>query len=222
MTIAEAQITRELGIRFIDARSLTVEARLQEGIVGYPTEEQKAKLIQTAIKLFNKKSEAMQNAMKTLNDDLESLKSTHSLRSKQNDMDGSDHTQSTIASQGSNSEGSMMRRVVSLGGLIMRKRSSGNLRSQKNLRSSRKSFLSNPISEDATFVDNSMGKNETFNPDHNLRKVSSLGGLHQHRPKKSTSMPPKNISSFGGLTPKVAAASRVSRLGSLLDIKVPH
>jgi hypothetical protein len=137
-----------------------------EGIEGYPLEEQKAKLIQTAIKVFtNEKPETMQNATRILNDDLESVKSTHSLRSKQNGIDGSDYSQSTIASQDSNREGSMMRRVVSLGGLVMRKRSSEKLRSSKNFRSSRNLFLSNPISEtNATFVDNSIRKNETFNP----------------------------------------------------------
>jgi hypothetical protein len=133
-------------------------------IVGYPTEEQKAELIQTAIKLFNETPEAMQNAMIRFNDGLESVKFTHSLRSKKNGMDGSDQRHSTIVSQGSNSEGSMMRRVVSSpGGLVMRKRSSGKSRSSNNLRSLRNSFSSNPISENAPFVENSMRKNETFN-----------------------------------------------------------
>ena len=51
-TTIEATLTRELGIRFIDARQLATQARLQLGVKGYPSNETKLELIQLAMDMF--------------------------------------------------------------------------------------------------------------------------------------------------------------------------
>ena len=51
-TTIEATLTRELGIRFIDARQLATQARLQLGVKGYPSNEMKQELIQLAMEMF--------------------------------------------------------------------------------------------------------------------------------------------------------------------------
>jgi hypothetical protein len=48
----ESYLTRELDIRFIDARSIVNEAKVGLGIVGYPLKEQDKLLKQEAIKIY--------------------------------------------------------------------------------------------------------------------------------------------------------------------------
>ena len=87
MTV-EANLTRELGIRFIDARKLATEARLAEGIEGYPTKEESVRVCRRAFELFDSKSEEEKASLLKLNDDLESIKSSHHSRArKDGEMD---------------------------------------------------------------------------------------------------------------------------------------
>lgn len=74
---AEAFLTRELGIRFIDARNLITEAKLELGILGYPTKSQVEEIQVAAIKSFFTKTQSEQQAMIRLGEDLDAVKSAH-------------------------------------------------------------------------------------------------------------------------------------------------
>jgi hypothetical protein len=192
MTI-EAALTRELGIRFIDARCLANEARLREGIEGYPTEQQKALLLKTALVIFHEKSEDERFAMIQLNDDLESVKSSHSQSVKRGGLDDhdSDHSASTIASQNSRgSENSLIKKVCSMGAIRSKRRGSDKSTGEKN----------------ATFKFASSNHSSTGD-------MKNIGGLfRKSRPKKDVHIE--------GLPPQ-SRSSRVNQLGNILDIKVP-
>jgi hypothetical protein len=190
MTI-EAALTRELGIRFIDARCLATEAKLREAIEGYPTEEQKAKLLQTAFVLFDEKSEDEQFAMKQLNDDLESVKSSHSHSVKRggHDQDGSEHSCSTIASQNSRgSESSLIRKVCSMGAIRGKRRGSDKSAGERNS------------------VFNLSGSHSSTGD------MKGSGMIGKSRAKKDVQIE--------GMPPQVRS-SRVNRLGKILEIKLP-
>mmetsp|Transcript_104213 Transcript_104213/g.156054 ORF Transcript_104213/g.156054 Transcript_104213/m.156054 type:complete len:193 (+) Transcript_104213:78-656(+) len=190
MTI-EAALTRELGIRFIDARCLATEARLREGIDGYPTEQQKSRLLKTAFEIFDEKSEDERFAMKQLNDDLESVKSSHSHSVKRggNDMDGSDHSGSTIASQNSRgSESGLIKKVCSLGALRGKRRGAADKAAgEKNA---------------AFGLSGSSSQGD-------MKATSMFGKSRAKKDVHIEGMPPQTRS------------SRVNRLGNILDIKVP-
>ena len=70
----ESIITRELDIRFIDARHMVAEAKMKMGIQGYPTEQQKAALKNEVIKIFRQCPLQEQVAMVRMSTELESLK----------------------------------------------------------------------------------------------------------------------------------------------------
>ena len=74
----ESIITRELDIRFIDARSLTTEAKLNLGIEGYvATDEQRDALVAEATRIFQEERPVGQKAaMKVLNSRLNAIKSS--------------------------------------------------------------------------------------------------------------------------------------------------
>ena len=81
MTV-EAALTRALGITFIDAREVAIQARLNLEIYKYPTEIQKALLVTEAIHVFeNELTEDARQAMKSRSrcrlevDDVTSLRS---------------------------------------------------------------------------------------------------------------------------------------------------
>ena len=54
----ESTLTRELDIRFIDARVLTTEAKLNLGIEGYPSLEQTSELIAEATRIFEERDDS--------------------------------------------------------------------------------------------------------------------------------------------------------------------
>ena len=74
MTTVEGILTRELEIRFIDARALCNEAKLGLGIVGYPSPEQQVLLVEEAKMIFRARPEETQNAMITLKSNLDAVK----------------------------------------------------------------------------------------------------------------------------------------------------
>ena len=70
----EATLIRELGIRFIDARQLSTQAKLKLGVKGYPSVETKLKCVELAIEIFNAKSARDQTVMQCLKTGLDSAK----------------------------------------------------------------------------------------------------------------------------------------------------
>ena len=74
MTSVEAFLTRELEIRFIDARELANEAKVSLGMEGYPSKDQKRKIKIKAIHLFRCRPEEEQMNMRRLSETLDSIK----------------------------------------------------------------------------------------------------------------------------------------------------
>ena len=95
MTV-EAILTRELKIRFIDARALVTEAKLILGITGYAQKEQENELIAEAIKVFQAKPKAEQASLQQANDDLESIKSSHHSQGGRDDLSSSSHSSGSL------------------------------------------------------------------------------------------------------------------------------
>lgn len=79
----EATLSRELNIRFIDARELGSQAKLNLGIIGYAADQgTKDLLIQESIRIFRLDRTASTKAiMRKRNEDLETLKKVVSLNS---------------------------------------------------------------------------------------------------------------------------------------------
>jgi hypothetical protein len=73
MTV-EAVLTRELQIRFIDARALCNEAKLGLGVVGYPSAEQEVVLVEEAKMIFRARPEETQRAMITLKSNFDDVR----------------------------------------------------------------------------------------------------------------------------------------------------
>jgi hypothetical protein len=72
MTV-EAYLTRELQIRFIDARNLTTEAKLNLGITGYVSELQSQSVIDESMAVFNAKPDKIKAAMRHLSASLNAV-----------------------------------------------------------------------------------------------------------------------------------------------------
>jgi hypothetical protein len=70
----ESYLTRELDIRFIDARSIVNEAKVSLGIVGYPLKDQEKLLKQEAIKIYGGHNVDVQTHMRRLKGDLDAVK----------------------------------------------------------------------------------------------------------------------------------------------------
>lgn len=75
MMSIEQFLTRELEIRFIDARELVNEAKLSLGIVGYPTKEQLQVLQEQSVSLFDRLPDHQKSAMRQRNGELTAIKS---------------------------------------------------------------------------------------------------------------------------------------------------
>ena len=75
MMSIEQLLTRELDIRFIDARELVNEAKLSLGIVGYPSKEQLQRLQEQSVSLFDRLPENQKSAMRRRNGELTAIKS---------------------------------------------------------------------------------------------------------------------------------------------------
>jgi hypothetical protein len=71
---AEAVLTRELNIRFIDARALCNDAKLGLGVVGYPSPEQEVVLVEEAKMIFRARPEETQRAMITLKSNFDAVR----------------------------------------------------------------------------------------------------------------------------------------------------
>ena len=70
----ESILTRQLNIRFIDARALCTEAKLSLGVEGYHSEDQEGPLINEAIRLFTERPAHVKAAMTRLRSDLDAIK----------------------------------------------------------------------------------------------------------------------------------------------------
>jgi hypothetical protein len=73
MTI-EATLTRELNIRFIDARALATEAKLNLGVQGYPSQQQDEELIGEAMSIFLQRPREARMELCNLKSDLDAVK----------------------------------------------------------------------------------------------------------------------------------------------------
>ena len=110
----EAFLTRELSIRFIDARELANEARVNLGLQGYPNKDQQRKIKSQAIKIFSSLSEEEKLAMHQMNETLDSIKSVNSGyltdATSQMDYDYSDNESQSLHSRTSTKIGRGVRR----------------------------------------------------------------------------------------------------------------
>lgn len=201
---AEAELTRSLGIRFIDARLLVSEAKLAEGIVGYATKDQIPLIVERAADLFDAKSDEEKAQMRQMHDDLESVKtSRHSSASRGRLED--DASIATVDSTNSfssmrNSSG-LFRKVVSLGGIG---------RSNNSMNTLQKNALTKVPMRNAVFSDNSMSPAQE-NP--LLKKVGSAGLISKGMRLRSAGL----VSTID----KRNRMARIDRLGSILDIQLP-
>ena len=84
----EAYLTRELDIRFIDARSMVNEAKISLGIQGYPTLKQNMQVGREAIKIFEERPISAKRGMRRLKVDLEGVKSAGGSSSEFKVLDG--------------------------------------------------------------------------------------------------------------------------------------
>jgi hypothetical protein len=87
----ESYLTRELDIRFIDARNIVTEAKVSLGIRGYPSKDQLKELTLESMRLFEIRPEAQKTSMRRMSSDLESVKiPVGSLSSRAYDLEDSD------------------------------------------------------------------------------------------------------------------------------------
>lgn len=91
MTV-ESVLTRQLGITFIDARSISTQAKLNLGIHGYPTPEQKSALINEASRIFDLYGADVRCGMLMNKDDLDEAKDTNRTRSNKSFSSSSDRS----------------------------------------------------------------------------------------------------------------------------------
>ena len=86
----ESLLTRELDLRFIDARALATEARISLGVEGYPSRDQFDDLRREANRIFEAKPIGEQRALQKLNMDFEAIKfPAGSVASASSSVDGS-------------------------------------------------------------------------------------------------------------------------------------
>jgi hypothetical protein len=70
----ESYLTRELDIRFIDARNIVTQAKVSLGIQGYHSKDQLKELTLESMQLFAIRPEAQKTSMRRMSSDLESVK----------------------------------------------------------------------------------------------------------------------------------------------------
>ena len=76
MPIVESSVSRELEIRFLDAKAIVTDAKLNLGIAGYPSERQALHIQREAVRIFaNEKSETERLHMRLLHHKLNRVKS---------------------------------------------------------------------------------------------------------------------------------------------------
>lgn len=69
----ESDLSRKLGITFIDARSVATEAKLALGIHCYPSDEQKEQIIEEAVKIFQQSPDNVRDEMRLNHESLEAV-----------------------------------------------------------------------------------------------------------------------------------------------------
>jgi len=74
MPSIESILTRELDLRFIDARTIATEARIALGIEGYPSKEHITMIRDEAVRIFESKSSEDQKAMQRMHHEFEAIK----------------------------------------------------------------------------------------------------------------------------------------------------
>jgi hypothetical protein len=100
MTV-EAVLTRELEIRFIEARALCNEAKLSLEVDGYPSPEQEVLLVEEAKKMFRARPEDTQRAMIKLKSNLDAVKipnGSMSSRTRSPSCDGTEEDSEFLSS----------------------------------------------------------------------------------------------------------------------------
>ena len=103
MTI-ESSLTRELNIRFIDARAIATEAKLNLGIDGYPSMYEESQIIEEAVRIYyHDKSRSQKQIMKTLNTKLNIVKNNKrgSMCSSSSSYDGGSSDDFSLVSENS-------------------------------------------------------------------------------------------------------------------------
>lgn len=206
MTV-EAEVTRQLGIRFIDARALASEAKLLEGVSGYATKEQETKLIHRATELFYAKPLEEQLELKQRNDEFESIKSSqHSRHRREGDDNSSIHTAESNGSLSSVSRknSGMFRKVVSLGGM----------RRKNAVVAHAPGRNANSGVANATFTTVEASRHH---PKENplMKRVTSTGGITSSM--KSKRIPASSLEN----KKKNNRMTRVDQLGEIMDISIP-
>eukprot|EP00934_Nitzschia_sp_Nitz4_P001641 Nitzschia sp. Nitz4//scaffold32_size149145//30935//31300//NITZ4_002869-RA/size149145-processed-gene-0.85-mRNA-1//1//CDS//3329548039//1641//frame0 len=83
----ESTLCRELDIRFIDARELVNEAKVNMDLVGYVSQAQLAQVEAEALRLFQRRNSKEKNNMKRANWELEAVKMATGSQSSSGWMD---------------------------------------------------------------------------------------------------------------------------------------
>ena len=106
MTSIESILTRQLDLRFIDARTLATEARIALAIEGYPSKDDIHMIVAEAVKIFQQKSLDEQQSMQQLHWNLEAIKFPNGAMSIGESMDSaSDHSSVNSSSLSSDVSG---------------------------------------------------------------------------------------------------------------------
>jgi hypothetical protein len=108
MTSIESMLTRQLDLRFIDARTLATEARIALGIEGYPSKDDIHTIVNEAVKIFQQKSLEEQRSMQELHWNLEAIKCPNGAMSSfgESSIDSaSDHSSVNSSSVASDTSG---------------------------------------------------------------------------------------------------------------------
>ena len=108
MSSIEGFLTRELNIRFIDARQITNEAKIALGIEGYPSKSQMRALRHQALAIFETRPSHAKDTMRQLSGELDAVKarsSAHahpqgSLSDKEDSSSSDDNSISSKARRG--------------------------------------------------------------------------------------------------------------------------
>ena len=112
MTV-EMFLTRKLDIRFIDARSITNEAKVNLGIHGYPTKEQELQIKKEACRIFCERPETSKDTMRHLRASLDAIRAPSTLSGCCSSSSESSDT-CTVASSASVDSTSSTKRSFSL------------------------------------------------------------------------------------------------------------
>jgi hypothetical protein len=87
----ETILCENLGIRFVDARNLTIEAKINLDFIGYPSAKQEKELLEEATKIFERTSDQVKRAARKWKTDLDEVRG----RVKDHKDDGSISTSLT-------------------------------------------------------------------------------------------------------------------------------